>query len=504
MTFLKKEKNKNLLIRILLLIGSILIFVPYIYSVFYSMPANDDFALGINWWGGGILSEALNRAGWNYMNWFGQSGLLATFIQVFFNPLYWFKNAGHSFGICMIIVFVLVYGGILLAVRRLLSLMCQDLSQVALDIFTFALIIMIFCTYYYNDVYNWWSGVPGYSLTLLFMLICMGYIVKYSDTHAALDYALMIVFGIITCSGLMTCVACGSFYLCYRFIFKAKDGEGFIKKALPLVLFVASGLVTVLAPGNSSRMSFHEGQTDTERHYIQSLYVTLAQLRHRLVDTMVQKPWVLLMLVAILILGMATAGSKKIKLWQVILGYVITAFAAFGAVYPYVLGSNSTADGELAYRVYFMQDYMLYIGFAISTFMLGQWLIMCLKDPFDWDRIEGIFKLVSGLVLALFLAWCFVCPTKTYFVPTEIMANADNIKNTYALWNGILEEIKTSPDEDVVVTRSDVAWCRYVYPCGMSADDGNDWPVGEDVYYCGCNQGVARLYGKNTVHVILE
>lgn len=504
MSFLKKEKNKDLLIRILLWVGNILIFAPYLYSVFYSMPANDDFALGINWWGGGIISEAFRRAGWNYMNWFGQSGLLATFIQVLFNPLYWFENTGHSFGICMIVVFILVYGGILWAVRRLVSLMCKGLSSLTLDLFTFFLTVMIFCTYYYNDVYNWWSGVPGYSLTLLFMLICMGYIVKYSDTHAISDYIWMIIFGLITCSGLMTCLACGSFYLCYRFIFKARDGESLLKKALPLFIFVASGLVTVLAPGNSNRMSFHEGQADTNRHYMQSLHVTLSQLSHRLRDTVMQKPWVLLMLVVILALGFFVKNSKSLRLWQVILGYIITALSAFGTVYPYVLGSNSTADGELAYRVYFMQDYMLYIGLAISTFMLGQWLAMCLKDYLKWDSQAGIFKLLSAVILALFMAWCFVCPTKTYFVPVEIIQNAGNIKATYALWNGILEEIKNSTDDDVIVTATDVDWCRYVYPCGMSSDDGNDWPVGEEVYYCGCNQGVARLYGKNTVHVILE
>ena len=206
------------------------------------------------------------------------------------------------------------------------------------------------------------------------------------------------------------------------------------------------------------------------------------------------------MAVMILLIGVFTKKSKQIRLWQVLLGYMISALASFGAVYPYVLGSNSSADSELAYRVYFMQDYMLYIGMAIATFLLGIWM----GSWIDKLLVARIVKICSGAVCLLLLAWCIICPTKTYFVPTEIIQNVDNIQAAYYLWDGILEEIEQSPEEDVVVTRTDVEWCRYVYPCGMSADDGNDWPTGDGVYYCGCNQGVARLYGKNTVHVILE
>ena len=91
-----------------LLIGYILLLAPFVYAVFYSMPANDDFALGINWWGENIIVEGFKRMAWNYLHWFGQSGTIAILIQVILNPLYWFKNVGHSFGICMMIVFLVI------------------------------------------------------------------------------------------------------------------------------------------------------------------------------------------------------------------------------------------------------------------------------------------------------------------------------------------------------------------------------------------------------------
>ena len=73
--------------RWILLIGYILLLAPFVYAVFYSMPANDDYALGTNWWGANIFVEAFKRMQWNYLHWFGQSGTIAILIQVIFNPL---------------------------------------------------------------------------------------------------------------------------------------------------------------------------------------------------------------------------------------------------------------------------------------------------------------------------------------------------------------------------------------------------------------------------------
>ena len=52
------EKKWN----IVLVCACVVIFLPHIFNIYYSMPANDDFALSLNWWGKGIIGEAFMRA----------------------------------------------------------------------------------------------------------------------------------------------------------------------------------------------------------------------------------------------------------------------------------------------------------------------------------------------------------------------------------------------------------------------------------------------------------
>ena len=71
--------------RIILIIGLCALLAPFIYSVYYSMPANDDFAWAISWFSSNRIVESFCRVGWNYMNSFGNSGIFAILIQVLFH-----------------------------------------------------------------------------------------------------------------------------------------------------------------------------------------------------------------------------------------------------------------------------------------------------------------------------------------------------------------------------------------------------------------------------------
>lgn len=489
--------NKKLLIKILILLAYIALFAPYLYSVFYSMPANDDYALGIKWWNANLLVEAIKRTGWNYMHWFGQSGIIAIMIQVLLNPLYWFQNAGHSFGICMIIVFAAITFGTLYAARRLIMLLTDGIDALFADLFTFLLALMIFTCYYYNDVYNWWSGVPGYSLMMMLAVFNFGNIVKYTQTHAKRDYIIMIIVGVITCTSLMNCVATGLFYLLYVFAINLRDGDSIKRKAIPLVCYIISGIITVAAPGNYERIEFEKinGRGGVEPEYISSAVITIVRVIKRFIETLLYKPWVLLLAVLIIFLGqLASVKGKKVDLKYLILGLVAVFIAAWGAVYPYVLGSAKTMDSELASRAYFVEDYIVFIGMAVLLFRFGQWL----------SANKSIDKKIYTAVFAVFAIYTIATPFRTYFVPKDIVDNASLIKETWYFWDDILDEIESSEDEDVVVTRDELSWCRYVYPVGLVGDSYIDWITGDDIFYCGCNQGVARLYGKNTVRVVLE
>ncbi|SEA52635.1 hypothetical protein SAMN02910384_01730 [Pseudobutyrivibrio sp. ACV-2] len=491
---LKKINIKEILLRIPLIIGYIWLLSPFVYSVYYSMPANDDFAHGINWWGSNLVGEALHRAGWNYMHSFGQSGVFAAFTQVLFNPLYWFKDRGHSFGICMVIVFLLVIIGTLYAVRRLVKLLGAVQNSYVLDIFTFLLALLLLTSYYYSDVYNWWSGVPGYSLMMMVSMFAYGNIVKYNDTRSKKDYILMIILGMITCTCLMNCVATGIFYVIYVFIYNYKNGEKLTRKILPLVLYIFVGLLMIAAPGIRERSG-----EDIPVDYVEALMVTAYRVKTRFTVSYQTRPWIILFIVLILLAGMMVKSEKKPKILVIIMGYLCSLVAAFGAVAPYVVGSHKTYDSEFTPRIYFVEDYLVFIAFAVLTFRLGQWLAVKIDREIQW-------KIVIPLGLCCVLINYIYCANHQeeigVLIPSDIKEHVALIKESYYFWDDIIDEIIESPDMDVEIYRQNVDWCQYVYY--TSLDDGTsdwDWSGDKKIYYGGCNQCAAIFYGKDRIRV---
>ncbi len=488
------HKNINKIVRVFFLATFIILIIPHLYTLYYAMPANDDYALGQKWWGQPLLIESFLRAGWNYMNWFGQSGIIACVIQVLFSPLYWFKDAGHSYGISMGIVFVLIISGILILVRRFIKYYCKIDSAIALDTFTLLLGFIFLTVYYYSDVYNWWSGVQGYSLMILMSVLTYGNVVKYSITKTQKDYVWMIVTGVITCTSLMNCVCVGLFYVCYMFFAQRNSSVSIKKKIFPLLLYIISGVLMVIAPGNYTRMS---NSTDGP-HFLQALEVSIYVTIERIKETVILRPWILLFLFLILLTGIASFTVKKINVLEIIATVVVTMISVIGAFYPYSLGQNLSFETEVAKRIYFVEDYMMFIGFSVTAYLLGLLLRQVLFKDIDIKRIivvATVMTIISGVGLVAFRERLGV------FIPVDIVKKADLIRDSYYYWKDIKYEIMTSSDDDVVVTRPPITWCQYVYYMGL--DDGNgDWE--DSSYYGTCNQCAARLYGKKSISFIVE
>ncbi len=480
-------------IKFILACAYIALFVPYIYSIFYSMPANDDFGLGQKWWGLPLVGEAFMRAGWNYMHWFGQSGIIAVLLQVLLNPLYWFKDAGHSYGICMVVVFLLIASGTLYAVRRALKYLTQIKEDWILDLFTFAVAMLLFTSYYYSDVYNWWSGVAGYSLMLMLNILTIGSMLKYKNTLDNTDYKKMIIVGVICCTCLMNCVAIGVFYL-FIIAFDLKGNIPVKKRIIPLCLFVISGILMVIAPGNFSR----KGEK-SEIDIITSIKVTGYQLITRLLTGIKTHPWIILILAMIVWLGYFAGKYTKVHLSikTVLITIVCTFVATFGAMLPYVVGENKTYTDGFATRIYFVEDYFMFIGAAVAAFALGAWIHNIIK-------VDATIKSVTISCMILAMIYAGYHNAHQYeldvFIPTDIMAKKEIIKATYELWDGIIDEIEHSESPNVEIHRNPVTWIQYVYPTGL--DEGSTW--GDLEYYGSCNECASKYYGKESISVYIE
>ncbi len=489
--------DKKYLHRWFLAVAYVLVFASFIYSIYYSMPANDDFAWAIEWWSGNRFVEMFHRIGWNYTNSWGNSGIFAIAIQVLLNPLYLFNNSAHSFGISMIIANAIIMFGILWAVRTIFKYMFRIASQRVLDFLTFAVALLVTTSYYYSDVYNWWSGTPGYSGMMMMCMITWAAILRYlDDTDKTGRYIGMIILGMITCTSMMYCVAVGAFYVLFTFIVERDNDDSIVKKLVPIFMYVIAGVLMVIAPGIGARMS---NENSAGYSLKDGLVVTAHRILSRLIDTLQTKPWVLGILVIILFIGMYAGSKKKINIFVVVLGFVMVTISAFSGVLLYVYGSAKKIDSEFTPRVYYVEDYMMFIGGALVAYAVGAWFVQLIGRRIRW-QVAAIASVAAIIVTGFYSLRSGGYNTVIQY---DIVQKRQLIKESWNFWDDILQQIQAAkPGSDIVIERDNVDWCQYSYY--VSLDDIPREPLDEDARYGNCNQCASKFYGMRSIIVKLK
>lgn len=493
-----RNVTNKVLYRVILAIGYVLLFASYIYSIFYSMPANDDFAWAIEWWSTNRFVELFHRIGWNYMNSFGNSGIIAIAVQVLINPLYLFDNAGHSFGIFMIIVNIIIMLGILWGSRNIFKILFEIESDIVLDTLTFLVAVLVSTSYYYSDVYNWWSGTPGYSgMMMMSVITCASILKYYSSDSSRKAYITMIILGVISCTSMMYCVLVGGVYIMIACFIYRDNSETFVKKLVPFVCYVITGIIMVIAPGNYTRMN-KEHKVDYNMGLFHSIKVTAWRVLNRGHATVQEKPWVWAVLLMMLIIGLYVGCQRKVSIINIILGVILTYVSAFSGVLLYVHGSNKTIDSEFTPRIYYVEDYIMFIGIAIAAVALGCWINQVAKIKI------GNKVLLSGNILVLFILLLSVIPNEKYksIIQIDMYHRVDLIRESWYYWDDILQLVENgNAEDDIVVSQKNVDWSPYSYYVGM---DSTPVPVlSEDDRYGNCNQCASKYYGVRSIIVDL-
>ncbi len=490
---ISKFRTKRYLL--ILVLGYVLLFAPFVYSIFYSMPANDDFAWAIDWWSDNRLIEALHRVQYNYMITYGNSGLVAILIQVLFHPLHIFNNVGHSFGICMIVANVIIFTILITSVRRLFKYLFEMDSDVALDVLTFLVTALVTTTYYYSDVYNWWSGTPGYAGMMVMSVLTCSMMAKYLKTKNQKTYIAMIVFGLIACTSMMYDVLIGGFYVLMFFIIERKNQDTLKKKIFPLALYIVMGIIQVIAPGNFTRM-------DVEDRYSQgmvaAIIVTIKRILMRMATTVANKPWVVMLFIFICLIGIIVKNKREVHFLNIVLGMIVTMVSAFVGVLLYVYGQDKRIDSEFTPRIYYVEDYIIFIGCALAVFALGCYF----GQKFSISISKNVAITVVSAVGVIALADIFVTGKYAEIIQVDIVAKADIIRDSYYLWDGIIDEVVAAEDgADVVIERENVPWCQYSYY--TSFDDIPRETLTDEDKYGTCNQCASKYYGVDSILVYL-
>ncbi len=472
-----------------IIIYSILI-IPMCLSMFYAVPASDDFAFGANTCSDNLIANAFGYSIWN---WKYHSGRWLIFIiQKIINPLNLHKHLGHAYGLYMIVLFLLLF----ILLRYTLKVIFEKIIQTGSKTDTAVLITIavLFSTYYYSEAYNWYVGATAYALPLMLILLSIAFTIKYIDTNDNKYYVGLLLAGIIPATNEFCDIPLAVLYI-YLMLFRgrymksAKNKK--IKDAIPLAGYIVLGITVVFAPGNFARQSVYGVQSSFVGAFKQSIIDVVARVQ----DIIVDHPLAVTLMLGMLLLGMATVENEAHRTIHCI---ILTGVITVGTIFPYLYGRAFTGT-YLDNRMQYALDYFLEIGMCIICLNIGR--LVAQKTGFKFDSNN---RLIISIVLVMFV---YVSLLQNYaylnIVQLDILKSKGLMAQSYELWDGIITEIETSDEEDVVITReSDVEWSPYFLFMGLT--DGEKFAVDFDTVYDSKFIMPNVYYGKKSITLHFE
>ena len=480
------KKNKLQIIMEAMYLG---IMLPMFYSMINAVPASDDFAFGSRTISDNLLLDAVGYSAWN---WLYHSGRwLIFFIQKLINPLNANIHLGRIYGICMICIFLLVFGLLRYSLDIIYTAIVPK-EKFDTRILVFITITVLYTTYYYVEAYNWYIGATAYALPFGLLLLTVAYAIRYGDSGKNKYYIGMILAGLIPATNEFFDVPIGLLYMYvayYVYRKKIKCKKDFIKITIPLVIYIICGISVVFAPGNFVRQDGY----DIEPNLLIAVKQIGIDIFVRTKDILFHHPIAVAAFVVLFIIG---TKVDIINGWtEVIIAFVLTVSSIFGTIFPYVYGRAMTTT-YLDVRMQYLVDYMLLIGMCICSMRLG--LVA------NGYGINKVFKAIKAFAITIISIYIII--TGIYgqaykkIVPFDIIRNRGLIAESYQFWNGVITEIEMNVDENVVITRKEAPiWSPYFLYMGIVEDDIYDARP-EEIY---ANEKIMPnvYYEKNTITI---
>ena len=461
----KLEKKINIILAVLYA----LLIIPMAYSMYNSVPACDDFSFGSKTISDNLFVNALGYAIWNWKNHSGR--WLTFFLQNLINPLNIQRHMGRFYGVCDIIVFLLVFAAMLYSFNVILNKLLK-LDGTRLKVAIFFIIAALFSTYYYSEAYNWYIGSTAYTVPFALLLLTLTFSIKYEETLEKKYYLGIIFAGLIPSTNEFMDVPIGLLYLYvifYVYECNFKDIKRLVNRVFPFFIFVLDGISVVFAPGNTARQDSYEVQPSI---LVASKQIII-DIIYRLKDMLLNHPLSIIIFVCLIILGVK-AGEMKEKNNVLITG-ILTFLVVFGAVFPYVYGRAMTTT-YLDVRMQYLFDYIIIIGICIGCIRFGRVISgKCEKFLTGKTRMVlwGMFGILS--ILALLRNGNYL-----KIIQIDIINKRELIAESYDYWNGIIVEIENSTEDDVVIVRDqEPMWSPYFLYVGLVEEDIYNLPLDE-------------------------
>lgn len=464
---MNNRKKSNIVIRVLMIAVYIAMIIPMVYSMWNSVPACDDFAFGAKSISDNLL---LNALGFSGFCWIDHSGRWLTyFLQTLINPMNSHNHLGHLYGVWMIALFFLTFAIMYYSLRIILGKILE-IDGMYLDLVLFLIFAVLFTTFYYVEVFNWYIGGTAYALPLSLLMLTLVYLIRYEETGMNKYYWGIIIAGIIPATNEIFDVPLGIMYLYILFIvFKnnLSDKKKIVKKLVPLFIFVLGGISVVFAPGNLLRQADYEVKPSA----IVAAKQIVIDIIVRLKDVLLYHPLFVILMVCIFVVGIKS--GKSISKNNILITMVITFISIFGSIFPYVYGRGMTTT-YLDVRVQYLFDYMLFIGVAIGCFRLGR--ILSVKCSHMLQGRTGII-ICSAMIVVAIAALSYNGGYKK-IIQIDILDKKQLIADSYKYWDDIILEIENSADTDIVIERDEEPmWTPYFLYVGLVEEEIYNLPL---------------------------
>ncbi|MCR4695291.1 MAG: hypothetical protein K5773_08240 [Pseudobutyrivibrio sp.] len=402
----------------------------------------------------------------------------AYFMHSFLNPLNLHIHLGHLYGIYMMVWFGISTVIYLYSLKVIIAYVIPDISEKMLKVTRLIVIAVMFSTFYYSEVYNWYVGMCSYLLPNMMLFLFFAFLIKYVQDDKKKDYILMMATGIYASNHIMWDIPLGLFFLYvvyYKPGFDVKDIKRNLKKAIPLFVFILFGLSGVLAPGNYVRQTQYTNENWPSVHrMILQVLIDVAERTYRII---VDHPFTVLLLLMLVIIGAVSNADKRQKVTNPIFVFILGMIASCGCLFPYIFARGFT-NTYVDVRVQYPMDYFIELTLCITAILIGRAVAYKLDLV-----ITDMTQIATCAFLGLF---AYACVINNYgymnIVQVDVLKSRGLITGGYNLWDGILTEIENSSERNVVIDRDyNVTWSPYFLYSGL--DDGVSYDDGPEVVY---------------------
>ncbi len=492
---------KKNVVKIILAVLYILLFFPVFYSIYYAVPASDDFAMALGRDAYGNVFKEFFAAIPFY--WTKRGGTMFSFItELLVNPLNIHRHLGHYYGWYMIVAFVVCMAAILYGVKTTATFMLRgsasksdsninNKAEIIASVVTFITAVMLLENDYYVETYNWYVGMMAYAVPMAALFLAFGFIIKFANTGAKKYYIGMIIAGVFAANTTALDIPLGIFFLYIVLIKKGfkEHCKSTFKRYLPLICYILTGLITVIAPGNFAR----QGQYTEKVSVSTSVVQTIADVKHFGMLIITQKPVTIIVLAVLFFIGVAAYSKADKKPGNLFLFVIASVATWVGCILPYVYGRGMTRT-YLDVRMQYVLDYFIQIALCLIALMLGQWVAYLIKKD-----LKKVGYVLAVAVAVLGVVALFVTGRYTTTVSYEVKAKAPEIVNSFYLWDSILCEIENGDDQVVVDRDYNVPWNKYFLYSGM--EPGEEYAVELDSFYDAKQILPNVYYGKKSIVV---